>query len=240
MTAIKWIEGEPKECDGSAWDRLPPLIYAKKRDRRILAGNRRPLTATRRNRIMASKANTTAERARQLLDYNPETGDLIWRFRTPDMFEDSVGRTSDKKCNSFNARFGGKNAGYVTFEGYINVLFDRKHYPAHRLIWLIVFGKLPEDEIDHRNGKRSDNSLRNLREADRSVNMQNKTIGRNNTSGHVGVYWHKPKNNWRAVIRKNSRRIYLGGFKNIEDAAAAYLAAKKKYHQHQPVPREDS
>lgn len=25
----EWIEGEPKECDGSAWDRLPPVIRAK-------------------------------------------------------------------------------------------------------------------------------------------------------------------------------------------------------------------
>jgi len=23
-----WVEGEPSECDGSAWDRLPPLVKA--------------------------------------------------------------------------------------------------------------------------------------------------------------------------------------------------------------------
>jgi hypothetical protein len=23
-----WVEGEPSECDGSAWDRLPPLVVA--------------------------------------------------------------------------------------------------------------------------------------------------------------------------------------------------------------------
>lgn len=25
----KWDEGEPTECDSSAWDRLPPLVRAK-------------------------------------------------------------------------------------------------------------------------------------------------------------------------------------------------------------------
>lgn len=28
-----WVEGEPHECDGSAWDRLPPLVRAEAQDR---------------------------------------------------------------------------------------------------------------------------------------------------------------------------------------------------------------
>lgn len=28
MSKKPWIEGEPSECDGSAWDRLPPLVEA--------------------------------------------------------------------------------------------------------------------------------------------------------------------------------------------------------------------
>lgn len=27
----RWLEGEPRECDGSAWDRLPPLVRAQDR-----------------------------------------------------------------------------------------------------------------------------------------------------------------------------------------------------------------
>jgi hypothetical protein len=23
-----WVEGEPSDCDGSAWDRLPPVVRA--------------------------------------------------------------------------------------------------------------------------------------------------------------------------------------------------------------------
>ena len=26
-----WVEGEPRECNGSAWDRLPPLVNAERR-----------------------------------------------------------------------------------------------------------------------------------------------------------------------------------------------------------------
>lgn len=27
-----WIEGEPEECDGSAWDRLPPAVRADQKE----------------------------------------------------------------------------------------------------------------------------------------------------------------------------------------------------------------
>lgn len=34
LSAESWLEGEPRECDGSAWDRLPPLVRASGREGR--------------------------------------------------------------------------------------------------------------------------------------------------------------------------------------------------------------
>jgi hypothetical protein len=187
---------------------------------------------------MAAREDITAALVRQLLDYNPQTGELIWKIRTPDMFFSSGNWSAELKCKRFNETTAGQRAGCFSKEGYLQVKFGGRQYRAHRLIWLIVFGEFPAEEIDHLNGKRDDNSLANLRLANRSGNMQNKGKGANNTSGVIGVYWHKPRNKWRAIIRYNGRRIDLGRFDRIEDAANAYLEAKKKYHSFQPVPRE--
>jgi len=52
---------------------------------------------------------------------------------------------------------------------------------------------------------------------------------RNNSSGHVGVYWNKIYNVWSAGIKVAGRSYNLGRFTNIEDAIAARKAAELKY-----------
>ena len=43
----------------------------------------------------------------------------------------------------------------------------------------------------------------------------------NKSSGRVGVSWHKNINKWTAYISVAGKRIYLGNFKNLEDAISA-------------------
>jgi len=50
-----------------------------------------------------------------------------------------------------------------------------------------------------------------------------------NKSGIKGVHWDKSKSKWMANIGHKGKTIYLGRFKNIEDAAAARKAAEEKY-----------
>lgn len=45
------------------------------------------------------------------------------------------------------------------------------------------------------------------------------------SSKFVGVYWHKPKRRWRAIIRIGGVRKNLGSFAEEADAGAAYQAA---------------
>lgn len=91
----------------------------------------------------------TAERARALLIYNPETGALNWRVARP-------------------GTLSGALAGTRTSEGYTQVEIDYRLYKAHRVIWLIMTGKWPTHQVDHRNGMRADNRWKNCERRRRS------------------------------------------------------------------------
>jgi len=148
----------------------------------------------------------TAERARALLAYDPETGELRWR-----------------------ASRGSARAGRVTGcrrqDGYLLVGVDGQIYRAHRLAWLIVHGSWPVEHIDHRNGIRDDNRLANLREASRADNSYNRRVSKLNTSGVTGVCWRSETSSWFAQIKVKGRTYSLGLYDNFDDAVAARRAA---------------
>jgi len=100
----------------------------------------------------------------------------------------------------------------------------------HRVVWLIVHGVWPEQEIDHVNGIKDDNRLHNLRLATRSENQRNVGKTKSNSSGFKGVYRDKSTGKWRAQMKIAGRNKWLGTYNNIEDASSAYRAAAKKYH----------
>jgi hypothetical protein len=83
----------------------------------------------------------------------------------------------------------------------------------------------PTADIDHINGIRHDNRLKNLREVDRYANAQNATMMRNNTTGATGVY-RTSNNRWRAIIHANGVRIDLGRFDDFRDAVSARQTAE--------------
>ncbi len=120
-------------------------------------------------------------------------------------------------------------AGTDNGDGYIRVTIDRRPYLAHRLIWLMVHGNLPEC-IDHINGDGSDNRLRNIRAASKADNCRNRGKNSNNTSGYKGVCLHKPSGKFRAAIRIGDRVISLGHYNSAEDAHNAYAGASLKLH----------
>lgn len=157
----------------------------------------------------------TQSRLKELLDYDPGTGVFTWR----------VSRGNAKS---------GSVAGSKNGQGYLQIMVDGKRYKSHRLAWLYVHGKFPPEHIDHINRARADNRIANLRLATSSENPQNQRKRRNNTSGVVGVHWHKKLGKWQAYIMSNGRGIHLGYYGTIEEAAAARAAAKAKYHTFNP------
>jgi hypothetical protein len=162
----------------------------------------------------------TADRLRELLDYDPETG----------VFTRKASRTR-YGTTSANRATAGKQAGGWHIEGYVAISVDNRRYLAHRLAWLHVHGAWPEADIDHLNGVRTDNRIANLRSVTRGVNLQNlRAAQRNSKSGFLGVSWDERKQAWMARIGVNRRTVHLGRFKTAEEAHEAYKNAKRKLH----------
>lgn len=83
----------------------------------------------------------------------------------------------------------------------------------------------PDEAADHKNGNTFDNRRRNIRLATNTQNQQNSTVRSDNKSGFKGVCWEPRHNRWRATIRVNKRKVWLGEFDNKKTAALAYDAA---------------
>ena len=188
----------------------------------------------------------TAGHVKRLLDYDPIAGIFTWKTRSPDMFRD--GNTSaENNCSSWNKKYAGREPALPKRGGYsrISVGLARKSgkarfVSAHLVAWMIIYGRMPVNQIDHINGDRTDNRICNLREATNSENAQNRKLSITNNSGYIGVSWHSGKSKWVARIGINYKRISLGNYDAPEEAYAAYVAAKRKYHSFHPMPREDA
>jgi hypothetical protein len=153
-----------------------------------------------------SKPMLTAERARELFDYNPATGALTHL----------IGRNA------------GLPVGTPDKRGAIRVYADGSYYLAHRLAFLMVTGAFPTAQLDHRNTDPSDNAWSNLREASNAQNSQNirSPKGRNKL---VGAYRH-PAGRFMAQIVIGGKAKYLGLHDTPELAHAAYVKAKRAHH----------
>lgn len=155
----------------------------------------------------------TAERLRELLAYDTETGVFRWRARP----------------SRWSRIRAGNVAGCVKNAGYREVGLDSCRYRAHRLAWLYVTGEWPASGLDHENLNKDDNRWANLRPATVSQNGANRRLCSINTSGFKGVNWDKQTRKWRSTIMVNGKTLYLGRFDLAEDAHAAYAEAADKY-----------
>ena len=175
----------------------------------------------------------TPELLRKLLRYEPETGKLFWRERTPDVFASTSGRSAEHACANWNSRFSGREAfNTETGKGYLSGGIFNRRYLAHRVISALVSGVWPIDEIDHINGVRDDNRIENLRIVSHEENMRNSCIRRDNTSGVAGVSWDSSRGMWVAQIRGLGRNISLGRFVNIQEAIDKRKSAEVEFSYH--------
>jgi hypothetical protein len=159
---------------------------------------------------MGSKKLPTLERLNELLDYDPETG--IFRR---------------KKATSWSIKVG-DIAGTDHNLGYRAIMIDRSRYLAHRLAWKMYHGRDPEGQIDHINGIKNDNRIKNLRECTHAENQRNRGKTKVNTTGYKGAYLVGSK--YKAQISLNGKTANLGRYDTAEEAHEAYKKAAKKYH----------
>lgn len=120
---------------------------------------------------------------------------------------------------------GGEPVGGVNAGGYVRVGIDSRQHYAHRLAWLYVYGKWPARNLDHINGRKTDNRIANLREACHALNAHNIFRAQSNSSlGVRGVSRHG--NKFTVKIATQGYNKYLGLFATAAQAHEAYLAAK--------------
>lgn len=175
---------------------------------------------------MAKRDFPTPELLRQLLDYEPVTGRLIWKPRPLEMF------ATKRAFLTWNKRFAG-NEGFTAkdrLHGYRVGNVNYKLCMAHRVIWAIVHGEYPDSDVDHINGNRSDNRIVNLRAATRSQNNCNSGLRSDNTSGYRGVSFQAQYGKWEARIHADKKKHRLGYFDTAEEAAEAYRKASLNLH----------
>lgn len=165
----------------------------------------------------------TAERLREIVTYDPETGTFRWR----DTFAAGL------HCGRTRPRAGPGDVvrqGVVPSLGYGYIMIDGKAYLAHRLAWLYVHGTFPKKgmHVDHINRDKLDNRIANLRVATYAQNMRNAKKRSDNSSGYKGVRNQNQK--FTATIWKDGSPIHIGVFETKEQAARAYDDAAKVHH----------
>lgn len=145
------------------------------------------------------------------LGYDAETGVLTW-------LQSSAARIH-----------AGDVAGHRNVLGYRTLNFKGRRYQAHHVAWAFHHGRWPAGILDHINGERDDNRVSNLREVTASENAQNKRRARSdNSTGVLGVTRNYKR--FRAQIGVGGKLVNLGSFATVEEASAAYLAAKRELH----------
>lgn len=155
----------------------------------------------------------TAERARELFEYDSYTGVMTRRVSAP------RGRA-------------GSAVGWANRRGYLTVGIAYRKYLVHRIAWLMTYGRWPSGEVDHVNGIPGDNRIANLRDVSHKTNTENRRRAQSdNSTGLLGVCWDRVNRKFRATIQTGNRYVTIGRFDTQEEAHAAYVCHKRLLHE---------
>lgn len=158
---------------------------------------------------------------RELLDYNPETGVLIWRKRESRWFN------SDHRMKWWNTRFAGKRAGSLrrrkTGYTFRALMIFNRIIAEHQVVWMWMTDTPLPEEIDHINQDATDNRWLNLRASDRLRNKHNRSLPINSSTGVMGVCFipTRKARPWKAHCFYRGERNHLGYHHTKEEAARA-------------------
>jgi hypothetical protein len=102
----------------------------------------------------------------------------------------------------------------------------KKHIEMHRM--LVGLKRGDKRKVDHEDRIRLNNQRSNLRIATAAQNQHNRS-GWGKTSKYRGVWWFPNYQKWRAEVRLNYKKHFLGYFEREEDAARAASEFRAKH-----------
>lgn len=160
------------------------------------------------------------EYLRECFEVDSAAGSITWKER-PDCHFGSA-----RHRDAWRTRHAGKSAGRIGCEGYSIITLTHAgrtfKLRAHRVIWAVVKGAWPSQQIDHINRAKADNRIANLRDVDGSANQRNRGIPHSGLRAGVAPSGRR----FKAIITARGRQRYLGTFGTEAEAHAAYLAAR--------------
>lgn len=128
-------------------------------------------------------------------------------------------------------RHNGKKAGGTNgkLQPYIRVCVDRVRYMAHKVVYLIHNGFMPQI-VDHIDGNLQNNCIENLREATRSENAINKKIRKDSVTGIKNVTQDKTTGRYKVHLTINGKRKHFGTYDDLELADLVAMEAQSKFY----------
>lgn len=151
----------------------------------------------------------TLNRLKEVLYYDPSSGIFTY------------------KVNRGTAKIGNV-AGNLSKAGYRYLSIDNVTYAEHRLAWLYIYEKWPDNDIDHINRIKNDNRILNLRDISKKQNNLNKEFKLSSNYLYRGIRKTTGSLGYSAELQG----MYLGTYSTQEEASIVYEnTAKKEYKE---------
>lgn len=159
----------------------------------------------------------TQERLKKVLCYNPMDGEFVWRMK---YVKKTYYSLVLREFVTTKEKVIVEDAEPFIANGYKFFMVDGKAYPAHRLAWLYMYGKFPDNFIDHINNNKLDNRICNLRDATAQQNALNKQYKKRVLP--QGVTFIKSIGMYEAKCTFNGKQYFIGEYETAQEASIAY------------------
>jgi len=170
--------------------------------------------------MIINKSDMTTAIANKYLKYDPVTGFLYRKYK----YHNNViaGKRACRPCNNKK-------------QDHLDVVLCSRNYPAHRIIWLMLYGNFPKLHIDHIDHNETNNKSNNLREVTQLNNNKNSSKRKDNTTGITGVWISKVNGNkkYMAEIRDLNHKNIRKSFYTLEEAKQQRKKWEIKFNYHE-------